>query len=79
MAPVEGEHSPRVGVMFQPIVTSIFDVAIGPTSTGRKLRDPSASELAPECPRHTIDDAATLLLTLGVPEGMLSRAVEGRT
>ena len=29
MVPINGEHSPRVGVMFRPIVTSIFDVTIG--------------------------------------------------
>ena len=43
MAPVEGEHSPRVRVMFRPIATSIFNVAIGPTSTGQKSRVTSAS------------------------------------
>ena len=60
MVPINGAHSPRV---------------IGPTSTGQKLRFPSASS-APECQRHTTNDAAALVLTLGVPEGILSRAVE---
>ena len=78
MVPINGEHSPRVGVMFRPIVTSIFDVTIGPTSTGRKLRFPFAPESAPECQRHATDDAATLVLTLGVSDGILSRAVEAR-
>ena len=76
MVPINGEHSPRVGVVFRPIVTSIFDVTIGPTSTGQKLRFPSAPESAPDCQRHTTDDAATLVLTLGVPEVIFSRAVE---
>ena len=47
MVPINGEHGPRVGVVFRLIVTSIFDVTIGPTSTGQKLRFPSASESFP--------------------------------
>ena len=78
MVPINGEHSPRVGVVFRSIVTSISDVTIGPTSTGRKLRFPSVSESAPECQRRTTDEAATLVLTLGLPEGILSKAVEAR-
>ena len=31
-APVNGEHSPPVGVMFRPISTSIFEVTICPTA-----------------------------------------------
>ena len=30
MVPIIGEPSPRVGFMFRPIVTPIFDVTIGP-------------------------------------------------
>ena len=78
MVPNIGEASPRVIARLQPIGTSIFNVTSDPTSTGRKSRFRSAPKLGHERQQHAIDDTATLVIFLGVPEGILSRAVEAR-
>ena len=63
-----GKASPRVVVRLRPIVTPIYDVTIGQPRPDENRMFCSGVRIVARASRQASDDAATSLLTLGVPQ-----------